>query len=86
MEENKKIEEVKTAIAKIRPYIQRYGGDVSLSRLEDDIVYVKVHGSCLGCSVLDVTLKEGIEAIILDEVEGIKEVRLDENDPYEGIF
>lgn len=77
-----KIEQVKKAIEKIRPYIQRDGGDVTFERLEDDIVYVKVHGACLGCSALDLTIKDGIEAIILDEVPGIKEVRLDENLDY----
>ncbi len=77
-----KIEQVKQAIEKIRPYIQRDGGDVTFERLEDDIVYVRVHGACLGCSALDLTIKDGIEAIILDEVPGIKEVRLDENIDY----
>ena len=77
-----KIEQVKQAIEKIRPYIQRDGGDVTFERLEDDIVYVRVHGACLGCSALDLTIKDGIEAIILDEVTGIKEVRLDENIDY----
>ena len=77
-----KVEQVKQAIEKIRPYIQRDGGDVTFERLEDDIVYVRVHGACLGCSALDLTIKDGIEAIILDEVPGIKEVRLDENIDY----
>ncbi len=87
MNEEKKIEEIKKAIEKIRPYIQRDGGDVSFSRLEDDIVYVRVHGACVGCGILDVTLKDGIEAIILDEVEGVREVRLDESaDPFEGSY
>ena len=61
---------------KIRPYIQYEGGDVRFEKLEDDIVYVSVHGACVGCMALDYTLKEGVEALLLDEVEGIKEVRL----------
>lgn len=76
MKNDKKIKAVINSIEKIRPYIQRDGGDVEFVKLEDDIVYVSVHGACLGCSSLDETLKEGVEAIILDEVEGIKEVRL----------
>lgn len=63
-------------LEKIRPYLQRDGGDVEFVSIEDDIVYVRVHGACVGCSTLDFTLKEGVEAILLDEVEGIKEVRL----------
>ena len=83
MENEKKINEIKRTIEKIRPYIQRDGGDVEFVRLEDDIVYVRVHGACVGCSMLDMTLKEGVESLLLDEVEGIKEVRLDEEeDPF----
>ena len=63
-------------LEKIRPYLQRDGGDVEYVSMDDDIVYVRVHGACIGCSALDMTLKEGVEAIILDEVHGIKEVRL----------
>lgn len=69
---------VKNTIEKIRPYLQNDGGDVEFVRLEDDIVYVKVHGACLGCMSLDLTLKNGVEALILDEVPEIKEVRLDQ--------
>lgn len=76
MENEEKIKLVKKTIEKIRPYIQNDGGDVEFVKLEDDIVYVKVHGACVGCIALDYTLKEGVEALILDEVEGIKEVRL----------
>ena len=76
MNQEEKIALVKKTIEKVRPYIQNDGGDVEFVRLEDDIVYVSVHGACVGCMALDATLKEGVEALILDEVEGIKEVRL----------
>ena len=71
-----KVTLVKKTIEKVRPYIQGDGGDVEFVKLEDDIVYVRVHGACVGCMALDSTLKDGVEALILDEVEGIKEVRL----------
>lgn len=76
MEIEEKIALVKKTIEKVRPYIQGDGGDVEFVKLEDDIVYVRVHGACVGCMALDATLKDGVEALILDEVEGIKEVRL----------
>jgi len=79
MDKESKIIAIKNSIEKIRPYIQRDGGDVEFVKLEDDIVYVRVHGACVGCISLDQTLKDGVEAIILDEVEGVKEVRLDES-------
>lgn len=76
MEIEEKIKQIEKTIEKVRPYLQADGGDVEFVKLEDDIVYVKVHGACVGCMALDMTLKEGVEALILDEVEGIKEVKL----------
>lgn len=76
MNEEEKIKAILKTIEKVRPYLMNDGGDVEFVKLEDDIVYVRVHGACVGCSALDLTLKEGVEALILDEVEGIKEVRL----------
>jgi Fe-S cluster biogenesis protein NfuA len=58
-------------LTKIRPYLQRDGGDVKYVKFEDGIVYVEMLGACVGCSALDSTLKDGIEAILLEEVPGI---------------
>ena len=63
-----KIKLVKQTIEKIRPYLQRDGGDVEFVSLEDDVVYVKVFGACVGCLSLNETLKDGVMALILDEV------------------
>lgn len=76
MEDSEKIKAIKKTINKLRPFLQADGGDVEFVRLEDDIVYVNVQGACVGCASLTFTLKDGIESLILDEVEGIKEVRL----------
>ena len=77
---------VKQTIEKVRPYIQADGGDVEFVKLEDDIVYVNVLGACVGCSALNETLKDGVGALILDEVPGIKDVRLIDDLPlYESI-
>lgn len=76
MEYSEKEKQVIKTIEKIRPYIQADGGDVTFIKLEDDIVYVSVMGACIGCMALEQTLKEGIGALIMDEVEGIKDVRL----------
>ena len=76
MEYSEKEKQVIKTIEKIRPYIQADGGDVNFVKLEDDIVYVTVFGACVGCSALSETLTDGIGALIIDEVEGIKDVRL----------
>lgn len=61
----------KKIIEKIRPYLVRDGGDVEFVRIENGIVYVRMLGACAGCSSIDVTLKDGIEALLLEEVPGI---------------
>ena len=83
MEKEEKIDLIKKTIEKIRPYIQNDGGDVEFVRLEDDIVYVKVHGACVGCGALEMTLKDGVAALIMDEIPEIKDVRLDEESMIE---
>lgn len=67
---------IKETIDKIRPYLQSDGGDVEYVDFKDGIVYVRVYGACLGCEALDLTLKEGVEDFLVNEVEGVKEVRL----------
>lgn len=70
---------IEKTINKIRPYIQRDGGDVILVDFKDGIVYVQMLGACVDCSILDTTLTDGIEAILLDEVPEVKAVRLYES-------
>jgi Fe-S cluster biogenesis protein NfuA len=62
---------VKTIINKIRPYLQRDGGDVEFVKINEGIVYLKLTGACVGCASIDLTLNDGIEAILLEEVPGI---------------
>jgi len=63
--------QVKEILHKVRPYLQRDGGDVKYVKYKDGIVYVSMMGACVGCSALDTTLRDGIEAILLEEVPGI---------------
>lgn len=82
MEKQEKINLILKSIEKVRPYLQRDGGDVEFVELTDDnIVYVKVYGACVGCLMLDQTLKDGVMSIIMDEVPEIKDVRLAEIEP-----
>ncbi|MFQ6792098.1 MAG: NifU family protein [Thomasclavelia sp.] len=68
-------EEVKKVINKLRPYLNRDGGDIEFVDFKDGIVYVKMLGACVGCSLLDETLKDGVEQILMEEVPGVLEVR-----------
>lgn len=63
--------EIIKVIDKLRPYLQRDGGDIEYLSFQDGIVYVKMLGACAGCHMLDETLKEGVEQILLEEVPGV---------------
>lgn len=67
----RKIEEV---LEQLRPNIQMDGGDIELVKYEDCIVYVRLHGSCVGCPSSIYTLKLGVEEALRDQVPEIQEV------------
>ena len=58
----------------LRPFLINDGGNIEFIKYEDNIVYIKMSGACANCHMLDVTLKEGIEAAIKSEVPEVKEV------------
>ena len=63
---------------KIRPFIQRDGGDCRLDKYENGVVYIKFYGACVGCSIIDTTLYDGIEYILKEEIpEVVKVVNVD---------
>lgn len=61
-------------IDSLRPFLINDGGNIEFIKYEDNIVYIKLLGACINCQMLDVTLKEGIEAAIISEVPEVKEV------------
>lgn len=66
---------VKKALREIRPFLQRDGGDVSLISIKNnDLVEVRLEGTCAGCNINTITLKMGIEATIKRYVPHIKTV------------
>lgn len=64
-------EQVMSLIEKVRPYLIRDGGDIEVVNVEDGIVYVRMLGACDGCIALDVTLRQGIETMLLENVPGV---------------
>ncbi len=68
-------ERVKAALDKIRPFLQRDGGDVQLVEVTDDgVVKVRLKGACHGCPGATQTLKLGIERVLKEQVPEVKEV------------
>jgi Fe-S cluster biogenesis protein NfuA len=69
-------EEVQKYLDKIRPSLQADGGDVELVEVTDDgIVKVKLLGACSGCPMSTLTIKNGIEKTLKQNVDGVKEVQ-----------
>ena len=68
-------DKVTEVLDKVRPALQRDGGNVELVEVTDDgIVKVKLVGACAGCPMSQMTLKNGIERILKQEVPEVKEV------------
>lgn len=63
-------------IAEIRPFIQSDGGDIELLKIEDNIVYVHLSGACIGCPSSMVTLKQGVEVRIKEDIPEIESVEM----------
>jgi len=67
-------EKVQAALDRIRPALKADGGDAELVEVKDGVVKVHLTGACGGCPMSTMTLKQGIERIIRQEVPDIKEV------------
>jgi Fe/S biogenesis protein NfuA len=57
--------------SKVNPAVASHGGTVSLIGIDEGQAVISFGGGCQGCGMADVTLKQGIEVMIMDEVEGI---------------
>jgi Fe-S cluster biogenesis protein NfuA len=67
-------EKVEEILDKIRPVLVRDGGNVELVEVNDGTVKVKLVGACAGCPLSTMTLKNGIERILKEEIPEVKEV------------
>ena len=69
------VKQIVTVLEKIRPFLNRDGGDVEFVKYEIGIVYVKMVGACAGCDLIDSTLQDGIATLLMEEVPGVVGVR-----------
>ena len=75
-------EQIEMTLDKIRPFIQRDGGDVTFDSFEDGIVYLNFLGACEGCSMIGETLSSGVAILLQEEVPGVIDVKLASEKPY----
>lgn len=74
MVNNVTIATINAVLDQLRPMILGDGGDIEFIKYEDNIVYVKLHGACVGCPVSGYTLKLGVEEALRAELPELKEV------------
>ena len=68
-------EKIEKALDKIRPMLAADGGNVELVDVSaDGVVKLKLTGTCGCCPMSQMTLKNGVEKIIKQEVPGVKEI------------
>ena len=67
--------QIEAALEKIRPSLQRDGGDIELVGVsEDGVVTVRLTGACGGCPMSQMTLRHGVERLLREQVPGISRV------------
>ena len=69
-------ERVLKVIDELRPFLMNDGGNIEYVKIENNILYITLQGACANCPMQEITLKEGIEKIIIDRVPEIKEVKI----------
>ncbi len=67
-------EKVIEVIDQIRPFLNNDGGDIEFVKCENNIVYLRLGGSCVDCDMFDLTFREVVETAIKDAVPEVKEV------------
>ncbi len=67
-------EKVEAALAQVRPALQADGGDVELVDVNEGVVSLKLKGACAGCPMATMTLRNGIERILKEQIPEVKEV------------
>lgn len=64
-------DQIRETLEKIRPAVQMDGGDVELVEVKDGVVTVRLFGACEDCPMSPVTLRAGIERLLMEEVPGV---------------
>ena len=74
MEAQETLQNVEKALEEIRPFLMSDGGNIALLSIKNNVVKVQIQGACTGCSVNQMTLKNGVEATIKKYAPQILEV------------
>ena len=58
----------------VNPRIAAHGGAVELVDVADDVIYVRMTGGCQGCAASALTLRQGIERMVREEIPEVKDI------------
>ncbi|GBE18320.1 fe/S biogenesis protein NfuA [archaeon BMS3Abin16] len=67
-------EQIEELISRIRPSLQADGGDIEFVSVENNVVKVRLTGACGSCPMSQMTLKNGVEALIRQHIPEITSV------------
>lgn len=65
---------VETALEKIRPMLQADGGDIELVEIDGGVVKVRLKGACAGCPMSQMTIKNGVERLLKEQIPEVTSV------------
>ncbi len=66
--------QIENVLDKVRPFLNRDGGDIELIGFKDGVVYVTMTGACEGCSYAMDDIAAGVDIILCEEVPGVTQV------------
>lgn len=67
-------ERVQEVLDLIRPALQADGGDVELVDVEGGVVKVRLVGACAGCPMSQLTLANGVERVLKEQIPEVERV------------
>ena len=76
--ENASIEDKSNYVlySEVNPGLAAHGGEVSLIEvIDEETAILQFGGGCQGCGMVDLTLKDGVEKTLLEQIDGLKSVK-----------
>lgn len=74
MTQDESVVAINQVLIAVRPMIQMHNGDIEFLKFDAGIVYVKMHGACVGCPISSYTIKLGVEEALKEKIPGVLQV------------
>ena len=70
------IDRVHALMERVRPYLQSHGGDVEVAGLDENVLTLKVQGTCAHCPLVNLTYNKMVKTLLAEEIPEIQRVVL----------